>query len=231
MQTFSPISRAVAALSTFGVLLALSSLSTQAATVRYGVGGDTWSSFGIADNTDTGAGGLDLVVAQDGITITLNVVSTADSGGELQLSGGGALIPAISGNIWENADGTLIFTLSVADPSSQLQTLTVGNLSLSGWNGADEDMAFTDFVPFTFTKDPTTGGVSGGVISYDNLTGLTQLSTSNIGSWSLEIDMVDTGRIGGLSYIEFDYTLVPEPSALGLVAFVGCGLLLVRRRK
>ena len=196
------------------LLLALGVGSLRAGTLRYGVGGSTWGSFGIADNTDTGAGGLNLVVAQDDITFTLNVVSTADSGGELQLSGGGELIPATGGNVWEDADGTLVFTLSISDPSSKLQSIEVGNLDVGGWNAADEDMTFTDHVPVSFTKDPTTGGVSGGVISYGNLTGLTQLSTGNIASWSLEIDMDDIGKVSGLSYIEFNYTVTaggPDP--------------------
>jgi len=192
----------ITALSLAAVFFGLGNASAE--TVRYGVGGNEWSSFGIADETDTGTGGLDLVIEQDGLTFTLNVVSTAASGGELQMSGGGALVPATSGNIWEDGDGTLVFTLTVGDPSSILDTIKVGNIDLSGWNGADEDMQFTA-LGSSVTKDPTTGGVSGGVVSYDTL-GLTQLSTSNIGTWSLEMDMVDVGRIGGLDSIEFVYT-------------------------
>jgi len=193
------------------ILIALVMAShAQAKTVTFGVqpgNENTWYDFGIRDNTDTGTAGLNLTNVQDGITFILNLVSTAASGGELQLKGtdgdGSPLIPATSGNVWEDEDGTLLFRISVSDPLELLETINVGSINLSGWNDPDEDLEFTAFGS-SVTNDADANG--GPVIHYNEL-GLTQLSTNNIDTWSLEIDMIDTGSIGGLNSISFEYTL------------------------
>jgi hypothetical protein len=164
--------------------------------------------FGIRDGSVTGADGLDLEIVQDGMTFTLNVVSTVKDS-ELQLKGtdgdSSGLIPATSGNVWKGSDGTLLLTLSVTDPISLLDTIQVGQIDIDGWNGADEDMQFTA-LGSSVTKDATSGGVSGGQLSYDTL-GIQQLSSTNLATWTLEIDMVDDGQVSGLGSISFDYTL------------------------
>lgn len=207
----SKTKRALHSLTLFG-LTAFACNAAHAETVTFGVqpgNENTWYDFGIRDETDTGTAGLNLTNVQDGITFILNLVSTAASGGELQLKStdgdGSPLVPATGGNVWEDGDGTLIFELSVTDPLALLETIEAGNIDISGWGAADEDMAFTAFGA-TVTNDPTAGGVSAGVIDYDTL-GLPQLSTNNIDTWSLEIDMVDTGAVGGLDSISFNYTL------------------------
>jgi hypothetical protein len=214
-------------------VLSASAASAETGTIVFG-NSNSWSSFGFSDNFDTGTGGHDAVITQDGITFTLNVISTADSGGETQISGNGGLIPATSGNVWENDDGTLILSLSFSESSSTLDTLKVGNLDIEAWNASNEDMNFAAFDnPTGVTIDSQTSGiVTSGRVSYDDL-GITQLIKGNIASWTLEIDMVDTGSVQGLDYIEFDYTYtVPEPGTYALLA--GCaalGFVMLRRRR
>jgi len=89
-------------------------------------------------------------------------------------------------------------------------------------------MAFAAFGT-TVTNDATAGEVSAGPIAYDFL-GLIQLSKANIGTWSLQLDMVDSGRVGGLGYIGFEYTVIPEPAAFGLMAIVGSAILFIRHK-
>jgi hypothetical protein len=192
-------------------ILSLSMSVSHAETVTFGVqsgGENTWYDFGIRDGSVTGADGLDLEIVQDGMTFTLNVVSTVKDS-ELQLKGtdgdSSGLIPATSGNVWKGSDGTLLLTLSVTDPISLLDTIQVGQIDIDGWNGADEDMQFTA-LGSSVTKDATSGGVSGGQLSYDTL-GIQQLSSTNLATWTLEIDMVDDGEVSGLGSISFDYTL------------------------
>jgi sialate O-acetylesterase len=192
-------------------ILALSMSVSHAEIVTFGVqsgGENTWYDFGIRDDSVTGADGLDLEIVQDGMTFTLNVVSTVKDS-ELQLKGtdgdSSGLIPATSGNVWKGSHGTLLLTLSVTDPISLLDTIQVGQIDIDGWNGADEDMQFTA-LGSSVTKDATSGGVSGGQLSYDTL-GIQQLSSTNLATWTLEIDMVDDGQVSGLGSISFDYTL------------------------
>jgi hypothetical protein len=108
------------------------------------------------------------------------------------------------------------------------------NLDIEAWNASNEDMNFAAFDnPTGVTIDSQTSGiVTSGRVSYDDL-GITQLIKGNIASWTLEIDMVDTGSVQGLDYIEFDYTYtVPEPGTYALLA--GCaalGFVMLRRRR
>jgi hypothetical protein len=207
----------------------LTASTASAATIVFGAGGTSWADLGFSDNLDTGAGGVDAVIAQDGLTFTLNVVSTATSGGEIQLMASNRHIgPATGGNVWDSADGTFIFSISVTENTSTLSSIDLKSIDLAAWNNVAETVAFTAF-------DDTTATIAGnvptaGVIDYDTI-GITQLSLGNIATWDFEVD-VTAGDLQGVESLSFEYTTVPEPGTYALLA--GCaalGFVMLRRRR
>jgi len=218
------------------IVLFLSVQLQAASTVTFGVNKPQgWNSLGWKDNLRTGVNGRDVTIVQDDISFILNIVSTADNFGCTQLSGMGDLIPATTGNIWEDTDGSLILRLRVEDPLSKLKSLSLDTVRMGGFTVKTDVLRLTDHLNNTTTV--TGGQAEIGKLDSRLLGPIALPDLASIEDWSLELKPLSGGTAGknsGLTYIAFDYTTkdgayvdIPEPSQAALLA----GLIPRNRRR
>lgn len=126
-------------------------------------------------------------------------------------------------------DETVTVTVSYVDPNGSLTSLKVKEFGAFWGNGGTETTVFTvgvtstNLVAFNH-NDPET------LIDYSTTT-LTALTKDNTGTWSMIASADHTLGVtqSGFGGFELEYTVIPEPATLGLVAMVGIGLIAVRR--
>ena len=132
----------------------------------------------------------------------------------------------------EAGEGTLTMTLALTGTGvANLTSLNLERIYVRRWGGG-EGASFGDGGTNTLTT--LTGDYTdyldytGTVDADQSLAGLTALTKDNTGLWQLDLSATGTQSIG-LGAIGFEYTVVPEPATLGLLAFVGGGMLWIRR--
>ena len=121
--------------------------------------------------------------------------------------------------------------LGINDPSGNLTSFTASELNIGYINETVSNEQ-------VFVSDGTTTVASGADVGTwlarygagEDLETLTPLSLGNIGTWKVRVTADPEGANTRWNHVIFDYTIIPEPGTLSLVALVGGGMLFFRRR-
>lgn len=192
---------------------------------------EPWKDLGVVDNNSTSE---TATITTNGVTFSIHItsgpgnikagVATGDS--YLGVVGG------VSSFRVDNAGEYLELSLSVS--GAELSSLSMDNLLLR--NVGTHTVEFSD----GSSTNTIAGQQSFDYVGADGdiaLTGLTALSLANVGgagdgTWSIRTTS-PTGALANnfqIDTITLDYTVIPEPTTLGLVTMIGTGLLIIRRK-
>jgi hypothetical protein len=183
-----------------------------------------WKADGVLDNA-TNINTATITTA-DGVTFDL----TIETSGPLDMNSAGTKFGVTNTDI--DVGEWVKFSLSAS--GTQLQTLSLIDLVTGGLTDPLENVSVSDGT----TANTVVGFASGGVqFDYaDEMAGLTELSTSNVGGQGDGTWEVTLTGLSGTSAARFkvlsmnmDYAVIPEPATIGMLAFMGGGILWVRR--
>ncbi|VGO12594.1 hypothetical protein PDESU_01147 [Pontiella desulfatans] len=203
----------------------------------------------------TGAGPQTFDVLQDGITFRLEVDASADLGNSVFAQSLG-VVGGIKG--WELDQGsyavnatdneTLSYSLSIVSGIENLDTLSFSGVNMRLFGTADK-VEFSDQSANSIIHNGT-GTAQGANVNtlISDFTGLSTLSKANLASWEMHVTALDadndyswwTGAEDNIvqsqnstrtnvNSLMFEYTTIPEPATLGLIAMTGVGLIGIRR--
>lgn len=194
-----------------------------------------WKTYGFTDNASTVN---TATITQDGITFALTATTSAN----LDLNAAGDLWGINGGNNNTRLDhnGTagesITFTLAVSGDTANLTSLSFGGMDLHYFAQSYEQLDLGDGT----TTLPTLSGHSTATwIDYETeLSGLTALSLANVATWQLDMEAVMSTDADpaanptdlGFTQVNFEYTVIPEPATLGLIAVAGAGIIFFRRK-
>jgi len=208
-------------------------------TVEFGT--PSWVDQGVGDNTSSSE---TATITTNGITFSLAItgsdkINPPSSGGSLGINGGNS---GQSDNVRISATTNgpqewIEFALTVSGDTEKLTSLSLGSVGLS-YLATGEGLDASDGTSSVFVGPSTSLEYS------DELSGLNVLSLANVGgegngSWKLRLtalDIEDNPLVtdGFSNFIVPDlslqYTVIPEPATLGLVATLGGSILFIRRR-
>ncbi len=202
-----------------------------------------------------GAGPQTFDVTQDGITFRLTMDASADLGNSvfaqsIGVAGGlkGWELDQGSYAVNSTDDETMTFSLSIVSGIDNLETISLSGINMRLFGTADK-VGFSDQNAATITHNGT-GNAAGANANtlVNDFTGLSPLSKANLGAWKMNITALDadndyswwTGAESNLvqadnstrtnvNSLMFEYTAIPEPATLGLIAMTGTGLIGIRR--
>ncbi len=145
-------------------------------------------------------------------------------------------------------DNTLSYSLSVVSGIGNLDTLSFSGINMRLFGTVDK-VEFSDQSANAIIHNGT-GTAQGANVNtlVNDFTGLSSLSKANLGSWEMHVTALDalsdySWLVGdesnfvlsqnstrtNVNSLSFEYTVIPEPATLGLIAMTGIGLIGIRR--
>ncbi|MBK1791577.1 PEP-CTERM sorting domain-containing protein [Persicirhabdus sediminis] len=198
-------------------------------------------------NTTESNGSITFTTIQDGVTFELNIqgytvgaVSPEEKG--ISIFGNGQGIGVVGGSsgsannrISNNASGDTAddefvrYTLTVS--GAEVSQLSLSNVEVRYLSKSEDKVFFSD-------GSSTATFTTGEDFSYaTNLGSLDALTATNVSTWYLDQGMIDAdspnnlaNAVTAIGSVEFNYEVVPEPSAVALLGLGGLALILRKRR-